>query len=135
MASGGNVTAILQHASALSASQPSINSSRVSRSKSSSSSTLNTSNSSPARLLNSAGHDAGANGSRRSLSRMRSSSDLQPIVPHPAPNVSPPTPAAVPRPILPDTSTLLAQLLTGTSPAGASATLVLATSADASSPG
>lgn len=128
MASGGNVTTVLQHASTLSASQPSINGGRVSRNKSGGSSALNASTSSPARLLSSS---TGDQTSRRSLAKMRSSSDLQPIVPHPA--VSPP--AVAPRPILPDNSTLLAQLLTGSNPPGTSATLVLATGTDSSTSG
>ena len=107
----------------LSASQPVIGSSRVNRSKASGSAS---SSSSPARLLSNTTTGAQeASLSRTSRGqRLRSSSDLQPIMPVPTATVSPPA-SLVPRPILPDNSTLLAQLLTGSNQAVASTTLVL----------
>lgn len=114
----------------LSASQPVIGSSRANRSKTSGSAS---SSSSPARLLsNSTSIAQEASLSRNSRGqRLRSSSDLQPIMPVPTAAVSPPAAATVPRAILPDNSTLLAQLLTGSSQAS-STTLVLTADSSAS---
>ena len=113
----------------LSASQPSIGSSRANRSKTSGNSC---SSSSPARLLsNSASTQEGSlSRSSRGLGRLRSSSDLQPIMPVPTSAVSTPA-TVVPRTILPDNSTLLAQLLTSSKQIGASSTTLVLT-ADAS---
>lgn len=114
---------ILPHpAGHLSASQPAIAlSGRSHRAKTSG----GTSISSPARLLH-AGQESGGSGARGGgrSSRMRTPGDLQPIMPVPQPHVSPPA-----RSILPDSSTLLAQLLTSSNP---QATLVLS-STDSSS--
>ena len=121
-----SVTAILSHptTTSLSTSQPSIGSSRSNRGKA-----INaglSSSSSPARLLNSnvQQETSALARSSRGSGRIRSSSDLQPIMPLPTAVPSPST--LVPRPILPqtDSSTLLAQLLTSSNQPS-STTLVL----------
>ena len=108
----------------MSTSQPSIGSSRSNRGKA-----INaglSSSSSPARLLNSnvQQETSALARSSRGSGRIRSSSDLQPIMPLPTAVPSPST--LVPRPILPqtDSSTLLAQLLTSSNQPS-STTLVL----------
>lgn len=129
--SGNGPIAILSHqtTSSLSASQPAIGSSRSSRGKSSGANTC--SSSSPARLLtNPSVQEAALSRNSRGVGRLRSSSDLQPIMPVPTAAVSPPT-ASMPRTILPDNSTLLAQLLTGSNPA-TSTTLVLTSDSSSS---
>ena len=128
---GSSPAPILPHPGGhLSASQPAIGyPSRSQRAKAPG----GTSMSSPARLLTMAGQEStssGAGGNRNSgrSGRMRASGELQPIMPGPPALAATPS---TPRPILPDSSTLLAQLLTSTS---SPATLVLSTSADSSSP-
>lgn len=123
---GNGSAAIFPHAAttSLSASQPSIGSSRANRTKPNGSSS---SSSSPARLLsNSASaQEAGLPRSSRGVGRLRSSSDLQPIMPVPTAAVSTPA-TVVPRTILPDNSALLAHLLTSPNQIGTpSTTLVL----------
>lgn len=86
--------------------------------------------SSPARLPSSNVQETSLPRSSRNVGRLRSASDLHPIMPVPT-TVSPP--AAIPRAILPDNSTLLAQLLTGSNQPGASSTTLVLT-ADSSTP-